>query len=172
MQQIINFEPQLVIVDDPLAYLPKANAYLENFGHSPDISMTAAIVQGLGGNRIQPISPVAFGCPSENCSWEPFRSLAVCSYCSDVSSHMNKIHIPALYISSEEFEGFERPFNITSFNLGGSSLTNIDAGNPYILPPKDQNEVQSLNLYVNGSYSVMDISSNQTPKTLSRSRNG
>lgn len=49
-----------------------------------DMSMTGAMYQGLPGRPSQLI----VGCPTGNCSYDPFISLALRSKCNDISEHM------------------------------------------------------------------------------------
>lgn len=52
---------------------------------TPDLSMSAAILDGLSGSMSAIQQRLPFTCPSENCRWEPYETLAVCSHCIDVS---------------------------------------------------------------------------------------
>ena len=50
----------------------------------PDPLMKAAVFSFMLDNGTDKgVSPL---CPSEDCSWEPFDTLAMCSACADVSS--------------------------------------------------------------------------------------
>lgn len=56
-----------------------------------DLSMQSAIMYGLD----QPIHNVVqqgpFNCPTGNCTWPPFESLAVCNSCTDLSDGLQRI---------------------------------------------------------------------------------
>lgn len=57
----------------------------------PHVSMEAAILSGFS----QPIGKIRgespSHCPSGNCTWSPFDSLAVCSRCDDVTSRLARV---------------------------------------------------------------------------------
>ncbi|KAF3026719.1 hypothetical protein E8E14_014747 [Neopestalotiopsis sp. 37M] len=52
--------------------------------------MTAALINGLS-NEEEVLGPVApFSCPSGNCTWVPYSTLAICSACNDVTASLKK----------------------------------------------------------------------------------
>ena len=69
---------------------------------SPDSAMTSAVFFGL----TQPDTPVVrqtkYQCPSGNCTWDPFQSLAVCSGCTDLTDRLNRISLSDLESSRNE----------------------------------------------------------------------
>ncbi|KAK2023742.1 hypothetical protein LX32DRAFT_508608, partial [Colletotrichum zoysiae] len=58
----------------------------------PDFGAIAAIWEGFSNeSSINNLKP-AFNCPTGNCTWPPYASLAVCSKCYDISKQMKRSH--------------------------------------------------------------------------------
>lgn len=55
-----------------------------------DFSMQSALLYGLTESLDAVTQQITFHCPTGNCKLEKFQSLAVCSVCNDVSSHVRK----------------------------------------------------------------------------------
>jgi hypothetical protein len=51
----------------------------------PDFGIVASINRGFYNSSIDSLDTVAFNCPTGNCTWPTFASVAVCSSCKDVS---------------------------------------------------------------------------------------
>lgn len=134
-QQLIQLRQELRFVDDPNSNtLYRAERYSRGNEVVPsqndpdssysslnaDFAMQSAILYGLS----QPISNVVqqsqYTCPSSNCSWEAFDSLAVCGACNNQASHVERLH-------SDEL-GEARRFNdVTTFQLpNGLTIDNLD----------------------------------------------
>lgn len=56
----------------------------------PEPTWTTALISGFskGDSRVE--SEVGFNCPTGNCTWTPYASLAVCSACNNVTDHLNR----------------------------------------------------------------------------------
>ncbi|KAF2235165.1 hypothetical protein EV356DRAFT_576091 [Viridothelium virens] len=53
--------------------------------------MRSAIFYGLSNSQSSAMRQLEFSCPSGNCTWDAFQSLAVCSKCEDVSDQLRKV---------------------------------------------------------------------------------
>lgn len=52
--------------------------------------MQSAVVYGLSKSVEESAQQTPFNCPSGNCTWDPFESLAICSACTDLSINLTK----------------------------------------------------------------------------------
>ncbi|XXH01984.1 hypothetical protein Hte_008348 [Hypoxylon texense] len=81
-----------------------------------DFAMQSAILYGLS----QPISTVVqqsqYTCPSSNCSWEAFDSLAVCSACNNQASQVERLQ-----------DGGGLSFSLQQDNSAARALANMTA---------------------------------------------
>lgn len=82
--------------------------------------MQAAVLYGLTNSLEDTVKQVQFECPSGNCTWDPFESLAVCSSCNDVSAHL----------TAEETSGWLFLATIR----GNDPPSNVRSGTKYKLP--------------------------------------
>lgn len=71
-----------------------------------DFSMQSAILYGMDQPLENVIQQGSFNCPTGNCTWPPFESLAVCNRCIDVTARLESI-VPSTEI----------PSSVTSFRL-------------------------------------------------------
>ncbi|ETS76352.1 hypothetical protein PFICI_11739 [Pestalotiopsis fici W106-1] len=74
--------------------LPSGNA-IDRFIWSkiPDVGMTAALIDGLGNDTKRTEPMASFVCPSGNCTWAPYSTLAICSTCNDVTASLEQNEI-------------------------------------------------------------------------------
>lgn len=100
-QQLIQLQQELRFIDDlnnntlyRAERYSRGNEFIDVNGNAltdVDFAMQAAILYGLS----QPISNVVqqsqYTCPSSNCSWDAFDSLAVCSSCNNQASHVQRL---------------------------------------------------------------------------------
>ncbi|KAK8867505.1 hypothetical protein PGQ11_006083 [Apiospora arundinis] len=149
LQGAISYEGQLVDAHELLpptipfggrldtgSYVPNPNAgthgqqsqdnvtrvSLEHFSSIPDLRMATAIYNGF---TTAP-STVNFHCPSGNCTWPPFLSLGVCSFCNDVSSHLSKeTEMATSGTVSIKTKQLQQPY--TKYSLPYASLSNPDS---------------------------------------------
>lgn len=56
----------------------------------PVLPLKAAVYNGLFAENGKPWLSLPFNCPTGNCIWEPFDSLAVCNSCIDMSAYMTR----------------------------------------------------------------------------------
>lgn len=84
-----------------------------------DFALQAAILYGLTHSLDDTAKQVQFKCPSGNCTWDPFESLAVCSICNDVSADLTVEHAtgPLLLATIHGYNGFVSGDNVTTFKL-------------------------------------------------------
>lgn len=98
---------------------------------SADFSMQSAILYGLSQSKEDVIKQLQFTCPSGNCTWPSFESLAVCSKCNDLTSSLERFHDLGtqyfslvsndMVINREPYStGFRLPNNLWIDNLNGS----------------------------------------------------
>lgn len=58
-----------------------------------DLKMESAILEGLSQPDVWISQQTQHSCPSGNCTWDIFTSLAICSACKDVTNQVEKIHM-------------------------------------------------------------------------------
>lgn len=56
-----------------------------------DLSMQSAILYGLEQPMENVFQQGSFSCPTGNCTWPPFESLAICNRCTDVAGSLQSI---------------------------------------------------------------------------------
>lgn len=67
------------------------NATFNTASTFPDFGLSAAVYEGFSVSSALAIQRGAdYGCPSGNCTWPIYTSLAVCSACSDLTTYINK----------------------------------------------------------------------------------
>jgi len=90
----------------------------------PDSGLPAAISAALSPNPLASNFQPSFLCGTENCTWSAFTSLAVCSRCEDISSHIKTRRYegkhPATVVASVV------PFTEHSVPALGLVLSNMD----------------------------------------------
>ncbi|KAK8009969.1 hypothetical protein PG990_008934 [Apiospora arundinis] len=88
----------------------------------PNVGMSASSVLGfVNSSTSNSAKPPLVTCPTGNCTWEPYSTLAFCSSCFDVSAHLKK---ETLLLGSDECTDEERhgsfhqiPYNITNYTI-------------------------------------------------------
>ena len=60
---------------------------------STDSKMQSAILEGLSQPDAWISQQTQHSCPSGNCTWDTFTSLAICSACHDVTNQIEKTHV-------------------------------------------------------------------------------
>lgn len=100
---------------------------LEFYSYLPDIGMQSAFINGLyNSSKGPPTRRFIFFCPTANCTWPIFTSMAVCSACNDVSSHLQRrkengtnlgtLTLPAIGITGEYITYSLPRLNLTNFS--------------------------------------------------------
>lgn len=73
------------------AMLPSGTTWSNmHFSSQPDLGMSAALYNGFMQRFSKAQQRASFSCQTGNCTWPVFTSLAVCSQCNDVTSHLKK----------------------------------------------------------------------------------
>jgi hypothetical protein len=67
---------------------PQWHIIFSGFGTVADFGLTSAIYNGFDNSTLN--QKAAFACQTGNCTWPVFTSLAICSACNDVSTHIIK----------------------------------------------------------------------------------
>ena len=62
-----------------------------------DLGMKSAVLEGLSQSDSLISQQIRPSCPSGNCTWDTFTSLAICSGCNDLTSQVEKIDLAARY---------------------------------------------------------------------------
>lgn len=101
-----------------------------------DYSIQASILNAL----IQPydaiIQQTAFTCPSGNCTWNPFQSLAICHTCNDLRDQLS-FHSEPSYLYNDLHKRIAYSYltkNATSAQLPNGLYINNVNGAPYNMP--------------------------------------
>lgn len=96
-----------------------------NASASADLSMSSAFFQGLTQPDTLVAQQTKHNCPSGNCTWDNFQSLAVCSACTDLTDRLSKISVPFIT------QCYGRHINLTVYRLpNGLGLTNLRGEDP------------------------------------------
>ena len=92
-RKIQNYTPQTI---HALLIITVTDSYGNVFQH-PHIGlhadMDAAIVQALDTGNDTLVHKPTYTCPTTNCTWPPFTSLAVCSHCTNITSNIQTTFI-------------------------------------------------------------------------------
>lgn len=108
-----------------------------------DLKMQSAILEGLSQPDAWISQQTQHSCPSGNCTWDAFPSLAICSACNDVTNQVEKIHhgIPKGSVGqSPEGEQSDPTFMYVLLNGLGGNYEVLMAG----LGSVDRNESVSF----------------------------
>ena len=85
-------------------------------------TMTSAVLSGLTQPDTLVAQQTKYNCPSGNCTWDTFQSLAVCSACIDITDRLIRNIVPFVRLTT----CFDTPVNLTVFSLpNGLNLTNV-----------------------------------------------
>jgi hypothetical protein len=105
-----------------------------------DLSIQSAIMYGLDQSIYNVVQQGAFNCPTGNCTWDPFESLAICNKCTDLALDLQRIEsdgTQAWYLSKNNSTYsalLTYPFHNsgTAFRLpSGLYIDNTDGFRPY-----------------------------------------
>lgn len=101
-----------------------------------DYSVQAGIYNALVQSYDALVQQTPFSCPTGNCTWAPFESLAICSTCNNVTHQLSRYQEPSyLYndLTKRIAYNYFTP-NATSFQLPNGLYINNVNGIPYIRP--------------------------------------
>ncbi|KAI1386604.1 uncharacterized protein F4822DRAFT_321465 [Hypoxylon trugodes] len=98
---------------------------LEPYTFLPDLGIVSSFNNGFYNSSNNAKQTTSFVCPTANCTWPVFASLAVCSACNDVSHHLrrheeNGTNLGISYTSTSQMQG-----NYTIYSLPNLNLANI-----------------------------------------------
>lgn len=102
------------------------------FSADADFSMQSAIIFGISSSELPVSQTLRFRCPSSHCKFPSLSSLAVCSECSDLASHLSRTTDSFGYLF-DDLTGGEglatrpSPSNNTEFRLpSGLYINNVE----------------------------------------------
>ncbi|TVY21498.1 hypothetical protein LARI1_G002287 [Lachnellula arida] len=96
-QQTVKYTTQSATDTSQQAKSVAAYTYGTGFEGAPEFvdgytllpySMKTAVYQGLLSSNLISLADPPFNCPTGNCTWDPFSTLAVGSQCTDITSHI------------------------------------------------------------------------------------
>lgn len=171
-QQMVQYDQRL----KTLAIDTSANIRAQRFsrattlvGTGLPITMTATadytIQAGILNALIQPynalIQQTAVTCPTGNCTWEPFESLAICSTCNNITDQMIKYAEPGYQYNDLRKRILTSwvPENATTLQLPNGVYINNADGAPYHKPedgsynPSDKLQVVFMTTFGTGNES-------------------
>ena len=106
-QQLVQFEQHLSNAADTQTIVARAQRYskgtelgtredsiIPGVITMADYSMQSAISYGLVQQYDTVVQQTSFKCPSGNCTWSPFESLAVCSVCNNLTDQLTAYAAP------------------------------------------------------------------------------
>ncbi|KAI0456526.1 hypothetical protein F5B21DRAFT_154805 [Xylaria acuta] len=64
---------------------------LEAYIYQPDLGMVSALNSGFYNSSGAKTQTATFTCPTANCTWSPFTTLAVCSACNNITDHIKRV---------------------------------------------------------------------------------
>jgi len=95
-QQIATYRMRTISIPET-AFIPRSLNYTgalpgnsSSTGFVPILPMKAAVYNGLFAENNRPAAILPVACPTGNCTWNPFDTLAVCTECIDISSFMER----------------------------------------------------------------------------------
>ena len=91
---------------------------------SPSLNIVGAIQQGLLVSNSSFLPRPTYTCPAANCTWPSFTSLAVCSRCANVSSHVQTFYFPQVSWTTTIGSSFFGPPGI-SYNITSGSTVSL-----------------------------------------------
>ncbi|KAK0615498.1 hypothetical protein DIS24_g11758 [Lasiodiplodia hormozganensis] len=109
-QQLVQFEEKSTEVESFDVTIPRATRYAKGSVYTvtsdnstqvngvwfrptsadADFAIQAAVFYGLTHSVEDSLRDAPFQCPTGNCTWDPFESLAVCSRCNNLSNMVQK----------------------------------------------------------------------------------
>ncbi|KAI8945263.1 hypothetical protein F4801DRAFT_598146 [Xylaria longipes] len=63
---------------------------LEAYVYQPDLGMVSALNNGFYNISKAKEQTTSFVCPTANCTWNPFTTLAACGACNDITDHLKR----------------------------------------------------------------------------------
>ncbi|KAI1739194.1 hypothetical protein F4680DRAFT_459399 [Xylaria scruposa] len=120
--------------------------WLEPYRYQPDLGMISAIYSGLYNSSTTKDQTASFTCPTANCTWTPFTTLAICSACKDVTGSLKRYKIEGTNLGTIQgperytnwtIQGPERYTNWTIHALPEVNITNMSDVNLFFLKPDE-----------------------------------
>jgi hypothetical protein len=147
-QQLVQYEQKLKISPNNFTTIVKAHRFSQGttlVSWEGLMAMTAmadySVQAGILNALLQPydalVQQTAFACPTGNCTWDTYESLAVCSTCTNLSSRVSS-YTETSYLYSElvkrQLTADFKLENATTLQLtNGHYINNMD-GAPYYMP--------------------------------------
>lgn len=122
-QQLIQLEQHLSNSSAVQANIHRAQRYSKGYWSqnalepgtvrtSVDLSMQAAIVNGLVESYDKVLQTTSMTCTSGNCTWDAFESLAVCSICNNLGDHISTYN-QSIDLTIDHSDGLREVFTAT-----------------------------------------------------------
>jgi len=99
-QQLVQTEPRSTNTTAWTPTIARTDRYAKGFDRGPsgpklpfadaDLSMKVAVINGMIHTLQEVGNLTSFNCPTGNCTWEPFESLAVCSSCNSLENQLTR----------------------------------------------------------------------------------
>ena len=172
VQQVIALKPLTTSSRESSVSIPKANNYTVCEGEEDP--MFGAVLSVLGGNVDTGTSGLAV-CPTNDCEYDPFDTLALCSKCTDVTAELQVEPIfQTVGVSSGNNVTVDVTLNKTRLRYKDLILENVnhdimgtklDEGIAYMwnftIPSEDETEMEEPELVTNlfRSINVTDLQS-------------
>lgn len=95
-----------------------AITYYTQWSSQPDLGMVSSVYAGFYNQSSSTTRAPAFTCPTGNCTWSPFASLAVCASCRDVTSNITVSTQHNVTVKAGgQFSGDQRTFSLPLNNI-------------------------------------------------------
>lgn len=89
----------------------------DSYSADPDFSMQSAILYGMDQPMENVFQQGGFNCPTGNCTWPRFESLAVCNMCTNVTARLESI--VASFWAPDSGTAFILPNGLYLYNANG-----------------------------------------------------
>ncbi|KAI2607483.1 uncharacterized protein GGS25DRAFT_523003 [Hypoxylon fragiforme] len=107
-----------------------------SFDSLPDPGMRSSFYDGIYNSSFSTKKTASFSCPNGNCTWPIYTSLAICSACTDISSHIQRyaqrgdnlqsLRNPEIDIKDSNFTIVSLPrLNLTNLSNGAANMSKI-----------------------------------------------
>ncbi|KAI1364642.1 hypothetical protein F5Y08DRAFT_328506 [Xylaria arbuscula] len=91
----------------------------------PDLGLVSSLNSGFYNLSTAKRPTTSFVCPTANCTWSPFTTLAVCSACNDVSSSLKRYRVEGTNLGTLQQHEMQIYTNWTIHSLPRLNLTNM-----------------------------------------------
>jgi hypothetical protein len=154
-QQIIDYYSQPVAVTSRQSGIPRTNNFTEAGGADTGLPINGALYKGFFSSGQAGDSNPSFNCPTGNCTFDPYYTVGICSYCDDITSQV--VVSENCDVCRTPDSGFQGDACTQSLPNGNLTITQCDyAGNLFV------SGTEFSATYISSLKSPLDISFQRT----------